>query len=77
MCQVFEDLAEKWAKERVTEEKKESARRMIVRGKQTLEEIAEDIGLPLEEVRELSGLIGIEVSGSILPVWFHSGSKNS
>ncbi|MCX4345431.1 MAG: hypothetical protein OSJ53_16285 [Kineothrix sp.] len=56
MCQVFEDLAEKWAKERVTEEKKESARRMIVRGKQTLEEIAEDIGLPLEEVRELAGL---------------------
>lgn len=52
MCQVFEDLAEK----RVTEEKKASARRLIARGKQTLEEIAEDTDLPIEEVRELAGL---------------------
>ncbi len=52
MCQVFEDLAEK----RVTEEKKASARRLIARGKQTLEEIAEDTDLPLEEVKELAGL---------------------
>ena len=52
MCQVFEDLAEK----RVTEEKKAFARRLIARGKQTLEEIAEDTDLPLEEVRELAGL---------------------
>ena len=52
MCQVFEDLAEK----RVMEEKKVFARRLITRGKQTLEEIAEDTDLPLEEVRELAGL---------------------
>ena len=52
MCQVFEDLAEK----RVTEEKKAFARRLIARGKQTLEEIAEDTDLSIEEVRELAGL---------------------
>lgn len=56
MCQVFEELAEKWAKERAMEEKKASARRMIARGKLTLEEIAEDTDLPIEEVRELAGL---------------------
>lgn len=52
MCQVFEELAEK----RVIEEKKESARRMIARGKLTVEEIAEDAGLPIEVVRDLAGL---------------------
>lgn len=52
MCQAFEDLAEK----RVTEEKKAFARRLIARGKQTLEEIAEDTDLPIEDVRELAGL---------------------
>lgn len=52
MCQVFEDLAEK----RVTEEKKEFARRLIARGKQTVEEIAEDADLPIEEVKLLIGL---------------------
>lgn len=52
MCQIFEDLAEK----RITEEKKAFARRLIARGKQTLEEIAEDTDLPLEEVKELAGL---------------------
>lgn len=52
MCQVFEDLAEK----RVTEEKKAFARRLIARGKQTLEEIAEDAELPIEVVRDLAGL---------------------
>lgn len=52
MCQVFEELAEK----RVIEEKKESARRMIVKGKLTVEEIAEYTDLSVEEVRELAGL---------------------
>ena len=64
MCQIFEDLAEKRANERVEEvrkeirmeEKKASARRMIARGKLTIEEIAEDTDLPIEEVRELAGL---------------------
>ena len=52
MCQVFEDLAEK----RVMEEKKAFALRMIARGKLTVEEIAEDTDLPLEEVRKLAEL---------------------
>ena len=52
VCQIFEDLAEKW----VIEEKKESARRMIASGKPTEEEIAEYAGLPVEEVRELAGV---------------------
>ena len=52
MSQIFEELAEK----RVTEEKKAFARRMIARGKQTLEEIAEDTDLPLEVVKGLVGL---------------------
>lgn len=50
MCQIFEELAEK----RAMEEKKASARRMITRGKLTLEEIAEDTDLPLEEVKKLA-----------------------
>lgn len=60
MSQILENLAEKWAKEmaeeRALEEKKASARRMIARGKLTLEEIAEDTDLPIEVVRDLAGL---------------------
>lgn len=56
VCKVFEDLAENLAEKRVVEEKKAFARRMIARGKMTLEEIAEDADLPLEEVKELAGL---------------------
>lgn len=52
MCQVFEKLAEK----RVMEERKVFAHLLIARGKQTLEEIAEDTDLSLEEVKELAGL---------------------
>lgn len=52
MCQVFEDLAEK----RVAEEKKAFARRMITKGKLSIEEIAEYTDLPVEEVRELARL---------------------
>lgn len=52
MCQVFEDLAEK----RIAEEKKVSARRMIAKGKLSIEEIAEYTDLPVEEVRNLAGL---------------------
>lgn len=51
VCQIFEELAEK----RGTEEKKAFARRLIARGKQTLEEIAEDTDLPLEEIKTLAG----------------------
>lgn len=56
MCQIFEDLAEKRAEERAMEEKKAFARRMIARGKLTVEEIAEDADLPIEVVRDLAGL---------------------
>lgn len=64
MSQLFEDLVEKWgeerakeiAEERALEEKKASARRLIARGKLTLEEIAEDSDLPIEVVRDLAGL---------------------
>jgi len=52
MCRVFDDLVER----RVMEEKRAFARRLIVRGKQTVEEIAEDAGLPIEVVRDLAGL---------------------
>ena len=60
MCQVFEDLAEKRAEKKAEEarieEKKALARRLIARGKLTIEEIAEDADLPIEEVRDLAGL---------------------
>lgn len=60
MCQVFEDLAEKRAEKRAEEarieEKKALARRLIARGKLTIEEIAEDADLPIEVVRDLAGL---------------------
>ena len=46
------DLAEKKA----FEVRKENAKRMIARGKLTVEEIAEDTELPLEVVEELANL---------------------
>lgn len=52
MCQAFEDLAQR----RVTDEKRAFARRLIARGKHTVEEIAEDADLPIEVVRDLAGL---------------------
>lgn len=48
MCKAFEDLAEK----RVLEEKKNTAKRLLARGKATVEEIAEDLNLPVETVEE-------------------------
>lgn len=56
MCQVFEELAEKRAEEVRVEEKKAFARRMIARGKLTVEEIAEDADLPVEVIRDLADL---------------------
>lgn len=52
MCQVFEDLVER----RVMEEKRAFARRLIARGKQTVEEIAEDADLSIKVVKDLAGL---------------------
>nr|WP_304968984.1 hypothetical protein [uncultured Acetatifactor sp.] len=54
--EMAEEKAEEIAKEKALEEKKASARRMIARGKLTLEEIAEDSDLPIEAVRDLAGL---------------------
>lgn len=51
-----EEKAKEIAKEKALEEKKALARRMIARGKLTLEEIAEDSDLPIEAVRDLAGL---------------------
>ena len=51
MCQVFDDLVER----RVMEEKRAFARRLIARGKQTVEESAEDADLSIEEVKILIG----------------------
>ena len=49
MCKTFEDLAEK----RLFEEKKALAEKMLLRGRGTVEQIAEDLELPIEVVREL------------------------
>ena len=54
--EIAKEKAEGIAKEKALEEKKASARRMIARGKLTLEEIAEDSDLPIEAVRDLAGL---------------------
>ena len=49
MCQILEDMR--------NESLEEVARRMIKRGKATLEEIAEDTGLTLSKIQELSTTI--------------------
>ena len=47
---------EEYGKRIATKEKEESALKMIARGKLTLEEIAEDLELPLKRVEELAEL---------------------
>ena len=47
---------EEYGKRIAIKEKEESALKMIVRGKLTIEEIAEDLGLPVERVEELANL---------------------
>ena len=54
--EMAKEKAEEIAKEMALEEKKALARRMIARGKLTLEEIAEDSDLPIGAVRDLAGL---------------------
>lgn len=58
MCRAFEEIAFEAAKEaaeKATHEKAiDTALKMIARGRMTLEEISEDSGLPLEEVKELA-----------------------
>ena len=53
---IMSKNVEDWAMGKVLEKQKESAKRMIARGKLTLEEIAEDTELPLEVVEELANL---------------------
>lgn len=50
MCKAMEDMITDF----VTDEKKTAAIRMLKRGKMTQEEIAEDLELPLEVVKELA-----------------------
>lgn len=47
MCKAMEDM--------ITDEKKITAVRLLKRGKMTLEEIAEDVNLPLVVIEELAG----------------------
>ena len=58
MCRAFEEIAFEAAKEaaeKATHEKAiDTALKMIARGRMTLEEISEDSGLPLDEVKELA-----------------------
>jgi len=48
------DSLEDMRNEAVSEATIEYAKKMIARGKLTLEEIAEDLGLPLDKVKELA-----------------------
>ena len=52
VCKAFEDLAEK----RLLEEKKMLAKSMLLRGRGSVEQIAEDLELPIEVLEELAGL---------------------
>lgn len=58
MCRAFEEIAFEAAKEAAEKAKHDAniaaALKMIARGRMTLEEISEDSGLPLDEVKELA-----------------------
>lgn len=56
MCKAVEDWAMGVAEEKVIEDRKENAKKMIAKGKLTLDEIAEYASLPLEIVEELANL---------------------
>lgn len=55
MCKAMEDMRNEAGYYKATE----IAKRMIARGKATLEEIAEDTGLALNKIQELSVKIGM------------------
>ena len=61
MGSVFDQWKEEVAREAeqkaIEKNSREIACRMIARGDRKEEEIAEDVGLPLEEVRKLSALM--------------------
>lgn len=54
MCKVFEDLADKRAEEKVLEEKRDTAVRLIANGKLSIEEVATCTGLPVDMVETLA-----------------------
>lgn len=54
MCRAFEEIAFEAAKEAKHKASVETALKMIARGRMTLEEISEDSGLSLDEVKELA-----------------------
>lgn len=51
MCKVFEDIKNEARKEK----SKEIARKMLKRGKKSVEEISEDTGLSIDEILALKG----------------------
>ncbi len=57
MCKINEDMCNEVAKEAKKENSIDIALKMLSRGKLTIEEIAEDSGLALEEVKELADQI--------------------
>ena len=55
MCKAFEELAEK----RALEERKEFARRMLIDGKNSLEDVSKYTGLPIEEVESIKASLQV------------------
>lgn len=55
VCKAIEIYGKEQRKEAKLEEKIEMTKKLIARGKMSLEEIAEDTGLSLEKVKELAG----------------------
>ena len=56
MCEAFEETRKAGEKKGEMKRAIEAAKRMIEKGKLTLEDIAEYAGLPLEQVQELAGV---------------------
>lgn len=57
MCKAIEDMRNEAAKEAAMLERIQMAMKLLQRGKETIEEIAEDSGLTVEEVTELAAQI--------------------
>ena len=53
MCKAVEELAEKRADERVLEEKRDTAKKLLHNGKLSKEEVADCVGLPIEMIEEI------------------------
>ena len=55
MTALKDIMKDEW-QEIIKDEKEQTARKLIKRGKMTFEEIAEDTGLTLSEVEDLAGV---------------------